>query len=206
MVYRGAVFVAPATRVRPASDRAVTHGKAHLRKALTECEQSRVQRLCRQNRFHVELGRGVAAASKVLEQGIPQRLGSRRDIVGRRLRVELVQAQLDDAIDELGMQDGGMESDGSGRNGRVAPLDDGLDLVFAKGNGQHDFSSTDSDEDSWQEAPTAYGEPRALHGMARFRSPEPMQSTWTTLWLEAGRTAQGQRGLCEERDDRSEVE
>jgi hypothetical protein len=34
-------------------------------------------------------------------------------------------------IDELGMQDGGMESDGSGRNGRVAPLDDGLDLVFA---------------------------------------------------------------------------
>lgn len=117
----------------------------------TKLHEGEVERLGGQDGLDLELLGGIPPARKVLEEGVPQRLGCARDVVRRRIGVELVQAELDDAVDELSrakrtispgksnrstcsrahlrVEDGGMECDGGSRDCRVLALDDRLDLV-----------------------------------------------------------------------------
>lgn len=134
MVYRGAFFVAPAGQ-RPSSGQRArfTRGPRSASCAgRTEGKEGRIERFGGEDGFDLEVLGGVATARKVLEEGIPERLRRRRDVVRGRLRVELVQAELDDAIDELRVQDGRVERDGGRCDRSVLALDDGLHLVCVR--------------------------------------------------------------------------
>lgn len=67
----------------------------------TKLHQGEVECLGGQHGLNLELLGRIPPSRKVLEEGVPQRLGRARDVVRRRIGVELVQAELDDAVDEL---------------------------------------------------------------------------------------------------------
>lgn len=129
MVYRGAFLVAPGPQHRAVSCRDAQECTIPHVSRLTEGQQGRVEDFSGEDRLDVELCGCVASTSKVLEEGVPQRLRRRRDVVRGSLRIKLVQAELDDAVDELRVQDGRMERYGRRRDGSVLALDDRLHLV-----------------------------------------------------------------------------